>query len=270
MQLYYVQDTEISNNYIYEVPYSGIALGWGWSSYKDSDTCGDNSILNNKIEKSMLQSFDGGGIYICGQQYGESIVSGNHIIDSINGGGIYLDTYSSNNDVIENTLECFCAPADSFNNKWSNNYVSSVMSTVSAKNGNVFESPNEIIKGDYSDTAVQIVQSAGLTDEYNHLTQLAGENLYPLTVSEYYNNMLHDEDNHHILPNYLKKIYNTSFVDSANKWIEIASAAGYSADAISKLQGVVDSILDSEDRTDIFEQCNTLREAMDEFIANIK
>ena len=159
---------------------------------------------------------------------------------------------------------------DAFNNKWSNNYASSVMTIVSNVTDNTFNEPVPFITGDYPEGATRIVQSAGLTDEYKPIVELAGENLYPLTFSDYYNNMLHDEDNHHILPWYLKKIYNTSFIDSANKWIELATAAGYNSEAIAKLQTAVDAMVDTEERTVIFEQCNTIREAMNEFSQSIK
>ncbi len=283
MQLYYVKNTEISNNYIYEVPYSGIAIGWGWSSYPDSTTCADNSIKNNRIEKTMLQSFDGGAIYLNGQQQGTVDISGNYISTSINGSGIYLDTNSCNsviyNNVVEDVVENFCSAADSFDNVWKNNYAASVMDAIRNEEKNSFETPTYYIMGVYPEGAANIVANAGLTDQYKDITQKAGENLNPLAADDYYNNILHDEDNDHIKIDYVRNLYRTMFLESCKQWISIAKAAGYNSQAISELQNVYDKvswdaslavILGRDSRQLIFEHCDTLRTAMYEFIENIK
>lgn len=274
MQLYYVKNTEISNNYVYEVPYSGIAVGWGWSMYKDSTTTADNSIINNRIDSAMLQAFDGGCIYMNGQQQGTVEISGNYVSKSINGGGIYLDSYSSNcnieNNVIEDTLEAFSSALDSFSNKWINNYSSSVLTSVNNLDYNDFVAPEYIIPGKYSQTVSDIVANAGLTDEYKDIVNKAGQNLDPLSVDEYYNNMIHDTDNDHISTSYLRTLYNTSFVNSCNEWIAIASSDLSNWSAISKLRSVVNSIVETDDRTVLFDQCDTLRKAMYEFIESIR
>ena len=121
----------------------------------------------------------------------------------------------------------------------------------------------------YPEETLSILQNAGLTDEYSHLVELAGENLSSLTAADYYNNMLHDEDNHHILPAYLRKIYNTSFVNTCEKWLDMTSTYEH-WDAKLKLWQVVNSIKNSDDRTVIFTQCDTLRKAMNEFAQSVK
>lgn len=75
----YVRDVEIVHNEISEVPYSGIAMGWGWGleSYAR-----DNRIAFNRITDYLQVLNDGGGVYTLSPQPGSEIhdnhISGNH------------------------------------------------------------------------------------------------------------------------------------------------------------------------------------------------
>ncbi len=100
----YVQDTAITANTIYDLPYTGISIGWGWgeedaggSTYPipyifDAPTpARNNRIAGNYIHHVMQKRLDGGGIYTLGNMPG-TIIEGNHIHDNPGWpGGIYLD-----------------------------------------------------------------------------------------------------------------------------------------------------------------------------------
>lgn len=72
----YTDNVKIRNNYIYDVPYTGISVGYGWT--KDDNAMQNNLIANNEIEKAMAFLADGGGIYTLSMQPGTKI-SGNYI-----------------------------------------------------------------------------------------------------------------------------------------------------------------------------------------------
>ncbi|MBN1342765.1 MAG: right-handed parallel beta-helix repeat-containing protein [Phycisphaerae bacterium] len=83
----FTANTLISNNTIVDVPWSGIAMGWGWGlldegmfpgiagaergdwgTYTTPTTNSGNKILNNRIQQFLNVVWDGGAIYTTGQQ----------------------------------------------------------------------------------------------------------------------------------------------------------------------------------------------------------
>ena len=72
----YVRNTIIDSNEVSEVNYSGICVGWGWTS----DACGmrNNRIINNRVEDYARMLYDAGGIYTLSYQP-DSEISGNVI-----------------------------------------------------------------------------------------------------------------------------------------------------------------------------------------------
>jgi hypothetical protein len=87
-------ETIIRNNTIFELPYTGISMGWMWSPEPTPSRA--NVIEGNHIHHIMQVLSDGGGIYMLGLQPGSRIVN-NHIHNvSINAGraesnGMFLD-----------------------------------------------------------------------------------------------------------------------------------------------------------------------------------
>lgn len=69
--------TLISHNMIYNLPYSGISVGWTFSSSQDNYTS-YNTIEYNHIYNVLQSLTDGGGIYTLGKQVG-TIYKGNYI-----------------------------------------------------------------------------------------------------------------------------------------------------------------------------------------------
>lgn len=72
----YVRDTDISDNTISHVNYSGICVGWGWTAHESGMR--NNRITDNSISDYARQLYDVGGIYVMSNQPG-SVISGNTI-----------------------------------------------------------------------------------------------------------------------------------------------------------------------------------------------
>jgi hypothetical protein len=90
----FAQETTVSNSTIYDVPYTGISVGWMWNPRPTVARA--QKIINNDIGHCMQILSDGGGIYTLGFQP-DSILSGNYIHDiPLNAGraesnGMFLD-----------------------------------------------------------------------------------------------------------------------------------------------------------------------------------
>ncbi|MCK5465397.1 MAG: right-handed parallel beta-helix repeat-containing protein, partial [Bacteroidales bacterium] len=86
--------TLIKNNQISDLPYTGISVGWHWST--EPTPCREVRIEGNHIHHILKILSDGGGIYVLGLQPGGKI-TGNHIHHvEINAGraesnGMFLD-----------------------------------------------------------------------------------------------------------------------------------------------------------------------------------
>jgi hypothetical protein len=99
-------ETTIKNNKVFNLPYTGISVGWMWSPVPTP--CRQNTIEGNHIHNIMNILSDGGGIYMLGLQPG-SIIRNNHIHDvKINAGraesnGMFLDE-GITDVIVENNL----------------------------------------------------------------------------------------------------------------------------------------------------------------------
>ena len=102
----------IANNEIAYAPYTGISVGFGWTSADNAMS--DNKILNNNIHHTSQVLCDAGGIYTLSKQP-NSEMSGNYIHDIVlpewadyATSGIYMDEqtsgYTVKNNVLENAL----------------------------------------------------------------------------------------------------------------------------------------------------------------------
>lgn len=100
---------EISGSEIYDLPYTGISVGWQWNPLPTSSK--GNRILNNKIHHAMQVLGDGGGIYTLGYQPG-SVIAGNEIHDILRSGlnhaspnnGMFIDEGSKGYRIENNTI----------------------------------------------------------------------------------------------------------------------------------------------------------------------
>jgi Right handed beta helix region len=106
----YTEGLVIENNELADMPYTGISVGWGWTSEKTP--LKNNLIRRNRIHNVMNLLADGAGIYTVSKQPGTTIVE-NYVFDIVRSpwagefpiSGIYLDDYSSLIIVTDNILE---------------------------------------------------------------------------------------------------------------------------------------------------------------------
>ena len=86
----YTRACTIAHNEIFDVPYSAISLGWGWTALpKAKSFVRGNKIVGNRIHDHMRVLADGGAIYCNGYQE-EGLVSGNYVY---NQGHVYAMLY---------------------------------------------------------------------------------------------------------------------------------------------------------------------------------
>jgi hypothetical protein len=99
--------TLIKNNQISDLPYTGISVGWHWST--EPTPCREVRIEGNHIHHILKILSDGGGIYVLGLQPGGKI-TGNHIHHvEINAGraesnGMFLDEGCTDFTVANNLI----------------------------------------------------------------------------------------------------------------------------------------------------------------------
>jgi hypothetical protein len=75
---FFVDGLRITHNQIQKTAYNGINLGWGWRNFKDSVTCRDNSIDQNRFIDTLSRLHDSGAVYTLGQMPGTTI-NGNYV-----------------------------------------------------------------------------------------------------------------------------------------------------------------------------------------------
>lgn len=108
--VYYAAKTQITHNDIYDVPYTGISLGWGWYFKPNSTVSRENVVVGNKIGKYMQKCRDGGGIYTLGQQP-DSVIKENYIFDQAQAyAGLYHDEGSAYFTTTDNVVDNYNDP----------------------------------------------------------------------------------------------------------------------------------------------------------------
>lgn len=166
---YYTKNLSVIHNTIFDVPYSGISIGWGWSMYTDSDTCRNNFVLYNEVYDHMRICFDGGAVYTLGNQPG-SVIRGNYFHDQPNFPGvIYMDEgtegYTITENVVENGDVSFFIHLPT--SRYIKAYKNYVTSPSYSNQGEKCEIKDTIcfIPGFYSDEIKDIISCAGVTDK---------------------------------------------------------------------------------------------------------
>jgi hypothetical protein len=108
----YTTHTTFQHNEIFDVPYTGISMGWGWGSvdpggsggYTTPSTSQMNVVSDNLISHHMRRLRDGGGVYVLGAQPGATM-SGNVVSDQGSPyGNLYLDNGSRYWNVANNLV----------------------------------------------------------------------------------------------------------------------------------------------------------------------
>ncbi len=133
IQVFYANNTSVSNNDLAYLPYSGISFGWGWGNA--TAECRDNRICNNKVNNVMHTAWDGSSIYTLSKSEG-TIISGNYMLRTeteFGGGGYYNDEGSAEYTVVNNVFD----NARTWNVQWGN--LPNAPATISAKATNKYK-----------------------------------------------------------------------------------------------------------------------------------
>lgn len=227
IQAYYVEGIDISHNEIAEVPYSGICIGWGWTNYYPFlETCRDNRVNYNRIDKVMQVQFDGGATYMLGPQP-NSVQMGNYISNQPNNlSAMYLDSgsafFSYRDNVLENSPISFYTAAVSSSNSWVNNFATSSRTVYGSTDNMLIEDPQLFIPGDYPLEALKIMKKAGIEEKYQGIQAKAGENYWPFPEEYIANNALKEVEYGLMNDANFVIYYLTSYVQSAQEWLKLA------------------------------------------------
>ncbi|TDE55739.1 right-handed parallel beta-helix repeat-containing protein [Nonomuraea mesophila] len=122
----YVTGTDVSHNEVYNLPYTGMSIGYGWGAnepggsthyadrglydfqprYTTPTTASGNRLVGNYVHDVMQQMTDGGCIYTLSWNPG-AVISDNHCLRTNGWFGIYFDEgsryYTVRNNVLSNT-----------------------------------------------------------------------------------------------------------------------------------------------------------------------
>jgi chitodextrinase len=186
----YTDHTVITHNKVYDLPYSGISVGWGWgltdkggdSNYPGNSgvpvwdtptTSRNNEITDNEISDIMKSQADGGAIYTLSANPG-GVVSGNYIrnVPQLAYGAIYQDEGSR---YWHTTNNAFCDIAY----QWlllnhGMDITADYNFTTTPKFSAQFNSTDDKIQNNTTVESCEqlpasIVDNAGLQPEYQHL-----------------------------------------------------------------------------------------------------
>ena len=100
MTIGYTQYTTVANNLIYDLPYTGVSIGWGWG--KKAPVVKGNRVTQNHIHHVMQVLMDGGAVYCLGYQPLTSIDNNYaHNLPMVSS-ALYLDDGSLDVDMYNN------------------------------------------------------------------------------------------------------------------------------------------------------------------------
>jgi hypothetical protein len=101
------RDTVISHNEVYNAPYIGIHLGWGWKRI-EATAMGGNLLEANRVQNTMVELADGACIYTLGPSdpnHAPTILRANHVLRTRWGHGLYFDESSSRYEALDTVSE---------------------------------------------------------------------------------------------------------------------------------------------------------------------
>jgi hypothetical protein len=70
---FFVDSLTVTHNHIQKTAYNGMNLGWGWRNFKDSTTCKNNTVSNNRFVDTLTRLHDSGALYTIGQMPGTTL-----------------------------------------------------------------------------------------------------------------------------------------------------------------------------------------------------
>jgi hypothetical protein len=87
----YATHSTVANSELFDLPYTGISAGWGWGGTPQPSSSRGNDFHQNLISNHMRALFDGGAIYLNGQQPGTTMVGNVVSNQAAATGNLYLD-----------------------------------------------------------------------------------------------------------------------------------------------------------------------------------
>ncbi|TDB75537.1 right-handed parallel beta-helix repeat-containing protein [Micromonospora sp. KC723] len=188
----YVTNATVSHNEVYNMPYSGMSIGYGWGSndaggsnhyanrglynyqprYTTPTTAANNRLIGNHIHDVMQQMNDGGCIYTLGWNP-DALISGNYCLRTNGYYGLYFDEgskyYTATNNVFSNTGTWATANYWggenmgnwTVTNNWSTNGSTNI---TNGDRGNVVHGNVTVANGNWPSGAQAVMASAGPQD----------------------------------------------------------------------------------------------------------
>lgn len=183
------KDTVISNNEIFDSPYSGMHLGYGWATYEDRGTATENFVVEKNYIHNVLNDkvYDGGAIYTIGNTSGSgyNYIRENYIKDVKNFyGALYPDEGSQYWEFSSNVMDLSAYPllygaggGSGSPTKWlhlwtdsikNNRIVNNYSTTDYCRNDgtdNVVEDPVICDSSSWTPEAADIIEASGISEE---------------------------------------------------------------------------------------------------------
>ncbi|MEJ3745641.1 RICIN domain-containing protein [Actinomycetes bacterium KLBMP 9797] len=185
----YVTNATVSHNEVYNMPYSGMSIGYGWGSndaggsthyanrglynyqprYTTPTTASNNRLIGNYIHDVMQQMNDGGCIYTLGWNP-NALIGQNYCLRTNGYFGVYFDEgskyYTATNNVFSNTGTWATANYWggenmgnwTVTNNWSTNGSTNV---TNGDRGNVVSGNVTVTNGNWPSGAQAVMASAG-------------------------------------------------------------------------------------------------------------
>ena len=171
--VFYCDSVIIQNNFVYDVPYTGISVGWGWHNNDTAVQAKDALIKNNRVERYLTEVLDGAGIYSPNPVFG-STIEGNYIKDMMterHDPAIYNDGCGAywliRNNVVENANRLF--GQQSFKTQEKRDIIAE--GNYSTTDESAVYGVNRIVRGNsvhkdgqWPDEAADIIKNAGITE----------------------------------------------------------------------------------------------------------
>jgi hypothetical protein len=188
----YVTNSTVAQNEVYNMPYSGMSIGYGWGAndaggsnhyanrglynyqprYTTPTTASNNRLIGNYIHDVMQQMNDGGCIYTLGWNP-SALISRNHCLRTNGYFGVYFDEgskyYTATNNVFSNTGTWATANYWggenmgnwTVTNNWSTNGSTNI---TNGDRGNVVSGNVTVTNGNWPSGAQDVMASAGPQD----------------------------------------------------------------------------------------------------------
>ncbi|MFJ4817218.1 DUF1349 domain-containing protein [Streptomyces sp. NPDC088801] len=195
----YVNGATISHNEAYNLPYSGLTIGYGWGAndiggsqdyvnrglynyqpvYTTATTAANNHVTDNYIHDLMQQMTDGGCLYTLSASPG-STFERNYCHSNNGWFGFYHDEgsrdFTDTNNVFRNTGEWGHENSNATNNtggltltdNWTNNSSANITNTNGR--GDVVSGTVVVSDGNWPSAAKKVMNNAGIQPRYRPLT----------------------------------------------------------------------------------------------------